>query len=471
MKISAKKTRDDRIPGVAEPLSQTTINKVLCRLIPFAVLCYLLNYMDRVNVSIAKLAMARDIPGFTDNVYAQGTAIFFVGYCLFELPSNLIQARVGARRWIARIMISWGLISLCFIWTAGPRSFYTLRLLLGLAEAGFFPGMILYLSQWVPQVYRARASAWFLTSIALAGTLGNPAGGAILYLSQKHPFLLRPWQWLFLVEGVPTILLGLIALFFLTDRPAEARWLSASERVSLTEELARERREHPAQHAADFQHALASPYTWLLSGLYSLVVFGFYTLNYYTPTILRQTLLEAGLLTTQTPVHLDYLYVGLCSAIPFGAAAVGMVLLARHSDRHHERRLHVAFACACEAIGLGLAAGATALPGGAGTVLMIAGLSLAAIGAFGLFGPFWALPPQLLTGTAAVAAFAIINSIGNLLGGYLGTECHAFLSVRRHLLLASALSLLATAMTLRLRLPAPAHRQTPAPLRAPANRH
>jgi ACS family tartrate transporter-like MFS transporter len=468
LRASAFGAINDRIRSVAQPLSQATINKVLRRLIPFAVLCYLLNYMDRVNVSIAKLAMARDIPGFTDNVYAHGTAIFFVGYCLFELPSNLIQQRVGARRWIARIMISWGLISLCFIGTAGPRSFYGLRLLLGVAEAGFFPGMILYLSQWVPHIYRARASAWFLTSIALSGTLGNPVGGCILYLSEKHPFLLRSWQWLFLLEGVPTVLLGLMALFFLTDRPSDARWLSEDERRALTDELARERRAHPAQHAADFKHALASPYTWLLSGLYCLVIFGFYTLNYYTPTILKQTLLAAGILTEQTPVHRGYLYIGLCSAIPFGVAAVGMVLLARHSDRCNERKLHVAFACACEAAGLALAATATALPSTAGTVLMIAGLSLAAIGAFGLFGPFWALPPQFMTGTAAVAAFAIINSIGNLAGGYLGTEMHAYMSIRRHLLLAAGLSVLATVLALALRIPA--HRKAPVPAAATAGR-
>jgi MFS family permease len=436
---------------MGEPLSPATVNKVLWRLIPFGVLCYLLNYLDRVNVAMAKLAMTRDVPGFSEKVYAHGTAIFFVGYCLFELPSNLIQARVGARRWIARIMVTWGLVCLGFIWTAGPRSFYGLRFLLGLAEAGFFPGMILYLSQWVPRAYRARAAAWFLTSIAISGTLGNPLSGLILYLGAQHPLLLRPWQWLFLLEAVPTLLLGLVALFFLTDRPAEARWLSAAERDALTQELAREQREHPARHAADFRHALATPNMWILSVMYALVVFGFYTLNYYTPTMLKGALLSAGFLTGQTPPPVEYLCVGLCSAVPFGAAAVGMVLLARHSDRHQERKMHVAFACGCEAAGLGLAAGAAVWPGAPGwaaAALMLAGLCLAAVGAFGLFGPFWALPAQLLTGTAAVAAVAIINSIGNLAGGYLGTECHAYMSIGAHLWLAAGLSLAAMVLAL-----------------------
>lgn len=425
------------------------IHKVLWRLIPFCILCFLLNYIDRVNISIAKLKMTEAIPGFTSGVYATGAAVFFLGYFLFELPSNLIQQRVGPRRWIARIMISWGIISICFMFVRGPWSFYLLRFLLGFAEAGFFPGVILYLSHWVPQQYRARASALFLTSTAISGVIGNPLGGSILYLTEKYPMWLQSWQWLFLLEGIPSVVLGVVTLMFLTDRPSDAAWLTPEERGELTELLAREHAEHPASHLSDLRHAFRSRHTWLLSCLYGLIVFGFYTVNFYTPTIVRNALAAAGTINGQTPAYLVFFRVGMLSAIPFGAAAVAMVLIARSSDRHNSHKRHLAFACVLITVGLSIAAVTPWLvTGPVATILVITGMSIGAMGAFGMFGPFWALPPQLMTGTALAGAFAIINSVGNLFGGFLGPKCLDYLDIQRGLLVAAGLALAAMVVAL-----------------------
>ena len=435
------------------------VKKVLWHLIPFCVLCYLLNYIDRVNISVAKLKMVYDAHAgagllwFDAHVYDIGAGIFFLGYFLFELPSNLILERVGARRWIARIMLSWGLISMSFIWVQSPWSFYGLRFLLGIAEAGFFPGMILYLSYWIPQRYRARAAALFLTSTALAGVIGNPLGGTILYLTDAAPLHLQNWQWLFLSEGFPSIVLGLITLFFLTDRPANARWLSPAERDTLATILAREQAAHPGHDKAGLRDALKSRHTWILSLLYGLTIFGFYMVNFYTPTIVKDALTSNGIIAQTTPRHIADLWASLFSAIPFGAATVGMVLIGRHADKMNERKFHLAFACGLIAIGMTTAGLARLIPGNLGTLLVIVGLSVGAMGVFGQFGPFWALPSQLMTGTAAAAAFAIINSIGNLLGGYLGPMLQSYLGMQYVLLLAGALG--ACAMLLALLAPIP----------------
>jgi MFS family permease len=402
---------------MADDAAHAVIRKVLWRLIPFCILCFLLNYIDRVNISIAKLKMVEAIPGFTNGVYATGAAIFFLGYFIFELPSNLIQQRVGPRRWIARIMITWGIISMCFM----------------------------FLSHWVPQHYRARASALFLTSTAISGVIGNPLGGGILYLAEKHPFWLESWQWLFLAEGLPSVVMGLVTLVYLTDRPCDAKWLTTEERATLTELLALERERHPG--LSELRDAFESYQTWMLSGLYGLIIFSFYTVNFYTPTIVREALLAAGTIDAHTPQHRVFLDVGLLSAIPFGAATVAMVLIARSSDRHNERKLHLAFACLLIAVGLAVA-GATPLflSGPAATLCVIGGMSVGAMGAFGMFGPFWALPPQLMTGTAVAGAFAIINSVGNLFGGFLGPKCFDYLNTRWGLLAAAGLAVMAMVM-------------------------
>ncbi|HVT80002.1 MAG TPA: MFS transporter [Phycisphaerae bacterium] len=438
---------------------QAVVHKVLRRLIPFGVLCYLMNYVDRVNISVAKLKMVHDarahtgLEWFTEDVYSIGAGIFFLGYFLFELPSNLIMEKVGARRWMARIMISWGIITMCFVFTRGVWSFYGFRFGLGLAEAGFFPGMVLYLSYWMPQRYRARAAAMFLTSTALAGVIGNPLGGLITYLTRSQPLGIADWQWLFLLEGFPSVLLGLVTLLYLTDRPKDARWLNADERATLIAVMKREEESHPAHGKKALADALASPHMWILSLLYGLMIFGFYMVNFYTPTIFKTALTSGGLIGEKTPAPVADLWVCLFSAIPFGAAAVGMVLIGRHSDKHQERKYHLAFACGLIVVGMVVAALGASVAGSAGTVLVIGGLSVGAMGAFGMFGPFWALPNQFLTGTAVAAAFAIINSIGNLLGGYLGPMLKSYLGMQQVLLLAAGLGACAMALTLAAPLP------------------
>ncbi|HVX84653.1 MAG TPA: MFS transporter [Phycisphaerae bacterium] len=437
--------------GMMDAADERVVGRVMRRLIPFCIACYLLNYLDRVNISIAKLNMqapvaAGGVPGFTEAVFGNGAAIFFLGYFLFEVPSNLIQEKVGARRWIARIMITWGLVSMGFVLVRGEWSFYGLRFLLGLAEAGFFPGMILYLSHWVPRRYRARAAAAFLTSTAIAGVIGNPLGGFILYAADKHPLWLHSWQWLFIVEGVPAVVMGLVTLLFLNDRPSQAQWLSAEERGRLEAVLARDQEDHPGSELSQLEDAFRTGSTWFLAILYAVMIFGFYTANYYTPTIVKQMLTAAGTIDKATPQHVVYLVVGLLAAIPFGVATVGMVLIGRSSDRHGERRWHLVFACVLQAVGMLVAAVGCRGSGAWATWVTIGGLAVGAIGAFGMFGPFWALPTELLTGTAVAASVAVINSIGNLFGGFMGNKAYAIWGMQPVLLMATGLAVVGAVM-------------------------
>jgi len=407
------------------------------RLIPFIVVLYLMNYIDRANVAIAKIAMqadpklnpdiANNVLVFSDAVYAFGASIFFIGYFLFEIPSNLIQEKVGPRRWIARIMISWGIISSCFMFVNSPTSFYVLRFFLGAAEAGFFPGMILYLSYWIPAKQRARAGALFLTSTAISGVIGNPLGGFILYAMSGHPPL-SSWQWLFLLEGIPTVILGLVVLWYLTDYPKDAKWLTDDERQILMNRMAHERHNHPSGHAAEIKHAFTSGRVWLLSFIYMMLMWGFCTIIYWTPSICKTALKGAGTIDAKTPPHMVDLYVGLISAIPFTAAAIGMVLISLHSDRTGERRWHVAICALVGAVGLAIAAFASILfTGTTAIVATLAGLSISAVGIWGTLGPFWTLPPHILTGAAAAAGIALVNSLGNLGGGFVGPNVIGFL--------------------------------------------
>lgn len=378
-------------------LEGRTMRKVLWRLLPFMISLYILNYLDRVNVGFAKLQMNADL-GFSDAVYGFGASIFFVGYFIFEVPSNLILHRVGARRWLARIMISWGIVSSSMMFVRGEWSFYALRLLLGLAEAGFFPGMILYISYWVPAERRARAVAWFMTSTALSGVIGGPLAGVLLGIEGLG---LRGWQWMFLLEGLPTIGFGVAMLWYLTDRPDQATWLADDERAWLVERM---RREHDA--APDQPHslggAMGSGRVWLLAAIYGCVMFGFYGINYWTPSVIK----EATGGSTRAAASL--------SAIVFLAAAIAMVFIGRVADRFGERRLVLAVSATVGAIGMAVAAWSRA------PAPVIAGLSLAAVGIWGTLGPFWAMPAQFLRGAAAAAGIALINSLGNLGGGFIG---------------------------------------------------
>lgn len=391
-------------PGAAGPFvedptrERRVVRHVMLRLIPFMILLYLLNYIDRVNISAAKKLMGQDL-GLSDAVYGVGVSVFFIGYFLFEIPSNLIMEKVGPRRWMARIMVSWGLISAAMMFVREPWHFYGLRLLLGVAEAGFFPGMLLYITYWVPPAQRARATALFMTSTALSGVVGGPVADVLMRLDGGG---LRGWQWLFLLEGIPSVLLGVGILFVLPDRPHQARWLSADEKAALLGRLAAEQ-DDLADAPHTLSHALADVRVWVLCLLYGTLIFGFYVINYWTPSLVKSTLAAES----SAPV-------GLLSAIPFFAAAVTMSVVGWWADRTGRRRLTVILFALVGASGYALAAVARDTP------VMLLALAVAAAGIWSTLGPFWALPSRFLRGTAAAAGLGLINSAGNLLGGFLG---------------------------------------------------
>ena len=352
-------------------VSERVLEKVARRLIPFMCFLYLLAYLDRVNVSFANLQMTADLH-LSDAVYGFAAGIFFVGYFLFEVPSNLILHRTGASKWIARIMISWGIVAMAMMFVRGKWSFYGLRLLLGMAEAGFFPGMVLYLTYWFPRRYRARTTALFFTSTAIAGIVGSPISGALLNLGGHGG--LRGWQWLFLLEGAPSVLAGVACFLFLTDRPTSAKWLDDAERLALADELvADEVASAGGNHHVHFIEALADLRLWLLSAVYFTLMFGLYGITAWMPKVIK---LISGLGNGR---------VGLLAAIPYCAAVVSMVLVGRHSDKTGERRWHIAISALVGGIGL------LVVPHCRDTASVIAAFSLAAAGVWSAVGPFWAV--------------------------------------------------------------------------------
>jgi ACS family tartrate transporter-like MFS transporter len=384
-------------------LARTVPAKVRRRLIPFMFVLYVVSYLDRINVGFAALQMNAAL-GFTPAVYGLGAGIFFLGYCLLEVPSNLILARVGARRWIARIMIGWGIVSACMMFVRTPASFYALRFLLGVAEAGFFPGMILYLTYWFPAAERARALALFITSTAMAGVIGAPLSGLLLGIGGAGG--LAGWQWLFLVEGIPAVLLGLLVLRVLPNGPAEASWLTERERRWLLDRLDAERAATERRHGLTLRQALTSGRVLALGALYFCLAMGLYGIGFWLPQIVK------GISARSDAA------VGLLTAIPYLVGAVGMVVIARHSDRTGERRRHVAVSAFVAALGMG----ASALASGADTsspALLLATVAVAGLGIWGALGTFWTLPTAFLSGTAAAGAIALINAVGNV-GGFVG---------------------------------------------------
>jgi ACS family tartrate transporter-like MFS transporter len=372
------------------------VAKLTRRLLPFLFLLYIVAYLDRINVGFAALQMKGQL-GFSDKVYGLGAGIFFAGYFLFQVPSNLALARFGARRWIAVIMVVWGVVSASMILVGTPRSFYLLRFLLGVAEAGFFPGMILYLRRWFPSAARARAIALFMTAAPLAGVIGGPISGLLLGVQRGH---LMGWQWLFLIEGLPAILLGGVVLVFLTDRPEIATWLSEEQRSWLVEQLAHEERPQPQASSSVFS-ALAEARVWMLVVVYLGVTTAAYGIGLWLPSLLRNVSGTSNFV------------VGLLSAIPYLATMLGMVLVAAHSDRTRERKWHLAGSAFVCSIALGCAAYSTS------TTADVVFLSVTLMAAFSMNGPFWATSTEMLTETSAAAGIALINSFGNL-GGFLG---------------------------------------------------
>jgi len=384
---------------VGDPLPEleaATLRRVTRRLIPFMFVLYIANFLDRVNVSFAALQMNRDL-GFSSAAYGLGAGVFFLGYCVFQVPSNLVLARVGARRWIGGIMIVWGVIASAMMLVRGVGSFYTLRALLGVVEAGFFPGMILYLTYWFPAVERARAVAGFMTAIPISGVVGGPISGALLGLNGVAG--LAGWQWLFLLEGLPSVLLGAAALWYLTDRPADAAWLPADERAWLSQHLQQEQARTAAMHGTRLRQALLSGVVWQLGLLYFLIIAGLYGQGLWLPQIIKGS------------SQLTDFAVGLLSAAPALAAAVAMVAVAAHSDRTRERHLHVAAPLVAGAIGFAATAATLETP-----LLATAALSLSAIGFTSALGPFWTLPTTFLSGAAAAGGIALINALGNVAG-------------------------------------------------------
>jgi len=373
------------------------VSRLTRRLLPFLFLLYIVNYLDRINVGFAALQMRGQL-GFSDKVYGLGAGIFFAGYFFFQVPSNLALARVGARKWIAVIMVLWGIVSASMIFVTTPRSFYLLRFLLGAAEAGFFPGMILYLRRWFPSAARARAVALFMMASPLAGVLGGPISGLLLGVHTAH---LSGWQWLFLIEGLPAVLLGGVVLAYLTDSPELAPWLATNERAWLIGELAREQGAHPEASRREVFAAFTKGKVWLLVLVYLGDTTCTYGVGLWLPSLIRSV---SGV---------SNLIIGLLSAIPYVVTAIAMVLVGTHSDRTRERRWHLAGSAFIGALGLACAAYSTS------TVATIIFLSVTLLAAYSLLGPFWATSTELLSQTSAVAGIALINSFGNL-GGFLG---------------------------------------------------
>jgi D-galactonate transporter len=368
---------------------------VTWRLLPFLVFCYGVAYLDRVNIGFARLQMLDDL-GFSETVYGLGAGMFFIGYFIFEVPSNLILHRVGARLWIGRIMVTWGIVSALFMLTTTPGMFYLLRFLLGVAEAGFFPGIILYLTYWYPSERRVRMIALFMTAVPIAGMFGGPLSGWILESFQGVGGW-AGWQWLFLIEAMPAIAAGAIVMLYLDNGIRSARWLTEEEKTLLERKLEEDRGAAPAHQS--WSAVFADRRVWLLCAIYFCYVMGHYGLTFWLPVLIQ----GAGVQGT--------IQIGLITAIPYTASVVAMMLIGRSADTRRERRWHTAVPMLAGAIGLTL----SAIAGGNTTVAVVC-LTLGAAGVFSSGPVFWGLPTAFLGGAAAAAGIAVINSIGNLAG-------------------------------------------------------
>ena len=380
-------------------LTAAALAKARRRLLPFLFLLYVVSYLDRINVGFAALQMNAAL-GFSSVTYSLGAGIFFVSYTLLEIPSNVVLARVGARLWIARIMITWGIVSAAMMFVRSAAAFYVLRFALGAAEAGFFPGIIYCLTRWFPRRERARAIAGFMTAVVVAGVVGGPVSGALLSLDGVGG--LAGWQWLFVVEGLPAVVLGVIVLRMLPEQPSDARWLTSDEQRALAARLAQEAAELTGPSAVHtIGGALTSGRVWLLAAAYFTIPVALYAMGFWMPQIVRNA--SGG----------SNLTVGLLSAIPYAVAAVGMVLIGWNSDRTGERRWHIALSAIVG--GAGFAAAGLVH----GVVPSIAALSLAMLGLASMLGPFWAFATSFLSGIGAAAGIALVNSVGNI-GGFVG---------------------------------------------------
>jgi ACS family tartrate transporter-like MFS transporter len=392
-----------------DTLLSDALAKARRRLLPFLFLLYVVAYLDRVNVGFAALQMNAAL-GLSDVTYSLGAGIFFLSYTLFEIPSNVILARVGARRWIARIMISWGIVSAGMMFVRSAGGFYVLRFLLGAAEAGFFPGIIFCLTRWFPSGERARAIAGFMTAVVVAGIVGGPLSGLLLSLDGVGG--LAGWQWLFILEGLPAVVLGLVVLRVLPESPADARWLTPEERHALISRLDEETALRPAA-VRSIGGAMTSGRIWLLSAVYFTIPVALYAMGFWLPQIIKAA--SGG----------GDIRVGVLTAIPYAVAAIGMVAVGRHSDRTGERRWHIAIS----AIVGGGAFAASAFVHG--LVPSLVTLSLAMLGLASMLGPFWTLATSLMSGIGAAAGIALVNSVGNI-GGFVGPNIIGYVREATH---------------------------------------
>jgi MFS transporter, ACS family, tartrate transporter len=384
-------------------LETATVSRLMWRLMPFLFLLYIVAYLDRINVSFGVLQMRSQL-GLSDRVYGRAAGIFFAGYFFFQLPSNLVLEKFGVRRWISALMIIWGIISCLMIFIRGPISFYTMRFLLGAAEAGFFPGIILYMKRWFPATARARAVAWFMTANPLAGVVGSPISGALLNLKGAG---LAGWQWMFLIEGLPAMVLGAIVFWTLSDKPEEATWLRNDERDWLLGKLAEEHRQDASMPISTIWQVVFSGRIWMLSLVYFGVSTTMYGVTLWLPTVIRAF---SGL---------SYLWTGVVAVAPFLVTVVAMVLVGMHSDRRGERRWHTAGPAFAAAVGLIIAGYAHS------TLMVVSGIGLGLAAAESMCGPFWAMATSRMTGLSAAAGIAVINSLANL-GGYFGPDIIGF---------------------------------------------
>jgi D-galactonate transporter len=399
----------DGLPAGAAPTGPGSITaaalqhaytKTTWRLIPFIFICYLFNYLDRVNVGFAKLEML-DALKLSETVYGLGAGIFFVGYVLSGVPANLILHKVGARRAIAAMMIIWGALSACMMFVTTPTSFYVLRFFTGVSEAGFFPGMVLYFTHWFPAEKRGNIMALFMSAIPVSGVIGGPLSGWMLAHFSQGQHGLAGWQWLFLLQGLPTVLLGLIALFYLSDGLGEATFLDRDEKAAMKQALdedERQRRSH-SDAGQSFASVLTNPHVWMLGLIYFSVQMGVYAINFWLPSIIK----SLGFQSSAT--------VGWLSAIPYLFASVFMVWVGRSADKRRERRWHLTLPMLMALIGLLLAANFSKSP-----VIVIVGLTFATMGALTGLPMFWPLPAAFLGSAAAAGGLALINSLGQVAG-------------------------------------------------------
>jgi MFS family permease len=387
--------------SASDAVLQSAVRKAALRFVPLLTIAYLFNYLDRTSLGFAALTMNQQL-GLTAGQFGLAAGIFFVGYCLFEIPSNLMLYRIGARRWLARIMISWGLVSAATAFVVGPNSFYALRLLLGIAEAGFFPGVTFFLAAWFPAQFRTRMLAWFLIGIPLSSLIGGPV--CAMLLQMEGIWGLAGWQWLFLLVSLPCIPLGLVTLRLLADRPQTAAWLTPEERDLLDGVLASEVRERP--HAS-LLAALTDTRVLICAAIQFGFTLGSYGIGIWLPLMLRE-------------YHLSTLAIGWTAAIPYLFASAGMILWARHVDQKGRRIVNLAIACFLGAVGL-----AAPILSGSVTVALI-GFSAALVGVTAARAIFWTIPTRFLTGVAAAGGLAFINSIGTF-GGFVGPSMMGWL--------------------------------------------